>query len=135
MARKRHIKKWAKGAKKNMVPYRDARGKGSKKLCRRWKAMKRYWNYSNRADKKRYEIAKSLLELVNSEENGLSEDEITEITELANRDIAYYERKLEYKRRIEATKTTFRKLKNVFKDVTTWDEVKDNFELGVAAND
>lgn len=39
--RKRQLKKFAKNAKKNMTPYRKARGKGSKKDCRRLKAFKR----------------------------------------------------------------------------------------------
>jgi hypothetical protein len=39
--RKRQLKKFAKNAKKNMTPYRKARGKGSKKDCRRLKAFNR----------------------------------------------------------------------------------------------
>lgn len=39
--RKRQLKKFAKNAKKNRMPYRRARGKGSKKDCRRLKAFNR----------------------------------------------------------------------------------------------
>ena len=41
--RKRQIKKFAKNAKKNLKPYRDANNGGSKKLDRRRKAFGRYW--------------------------------------------------------------------------------------------
>lgn len=39
--RKRQLKKFAKNAKKNREPYSKARGKGSKKDCRRLKAFDR----------------------------------------------------------------------------------------------
>lgn len=39
--RKRQLKKFAKNARKNMTPYRQAHGKGSKKDCRRLRAFNR----------------------------------------------------------------------------------------------
>ena len=41
--RKRQVKKFAKRAKQNLQPYRDAHNGGSKKLDRRRKAFGRYW--------------------------------------------------------------------------------------------
>lgn len=41
--KKRQVKKFAKNAKKNMTPYRQAARRGSKKLTRRHRAFGRYW--------------------------------------------------------------------------------------------
>jgi hypothetical protein len=43
--RKRQVKKFAKNARKNMTPYRQAFSRGSKKLTRRHRAFCRYYEH------------------------------------------------------------------------------------------
>jgi hypothetical protein len=53
--------KFAKNAKKNLTPYRQARSKGSKKLCRRLKAIRRMHRKHDREKRRRVAHWKELL--------------------------------------------------------------------------
>lgn len=66
--RKRQVKKFAKGAKKNMAPYRQARNGGSKKLRRRMRAFNRAHHAHDRHQARRLAECKELLEQIGSYE-------------------------------------------------------------------
>ncbi len=66
--RKRQVKKFAKNAKRNMTPYREARKGSSKRLRRRLKAINRVHRAHDRELARRLAGMKDLLEQIDSYE-------------------------------------------------------------------
>ena len=64
--RNRQVKKFAKNAKRDMAPYRQARKGGSKKLCRRMKAFNRVHRAHDREQAENLVYCRGLLEQIDT---------------------------------------------------------------------
>jgi len=114
--RKRQVKKFAKRAKRNRTPYRQARNGGNKKFRRRLKAFNRVHRAYDRWQAKRLDDLKILLEQIDSyeprneeERLGIAEHRAKVAGAIARRE-AKLQRDLELKKELEAAQ---RELKRV----------------------
>lgn len=125
MPRKRLLKKWAKNAKKNLAPYREARKGGSKRLVRRQRAFNRLSRQMARDERNRIAACRqALIEIDAYEpENEKEKQELTETREKIAASIERYEKKQAEDAKFKAAMAEIKAMTSIVQGCVNWAEV------------